>query len=103
ERLVEVLHAAVPHAAACVVTTDPATRLLTGSYKFGGLAELHDLDVEWARLEYGTDDPTRMIAIAQEQVPARAVSHLSGGADGSVRMRTLVRPTGFHDELRMVA
>jgi DNA-binding CsgD family transcriptional regulator len=75
------LHSVVPHSAACVVTLDPATQLLTGTYKFGGLAGRHDLDGEWAELEYGSDDPTRM----------------------AVRMRTLIRPVGYHDELRMVA
>lgn len=97
------LHSVVPHSAACVVTLDPATQLLTGTYKFGSLAGRHDLDGEWAELEYGSDDPTRMAVLAGQSLPALATSHLPDGTDGSVRMRTLIRPVGYHDELRMVA
>lgn len=103
EQLANLLQPVIPHAAACIVTIDPATRLVTSTYKFGSLAGNHDLDTEWASIEYGTDDPTRMIAIALEEVPARATSHLPGGTDDSVRIRTLIGPAGYHDELRMVA
>lgn len=101
--LVRELRALVPHAAACVVTTDPATGLLTGTYKSGDLAGVHVVDDLWARLEYGSDDPTRMSVIAEQPLPAAACSHLPGGANDSVRMRDLVAPGGYHDELRMVA
>lgn len=93
----------VPHSAACVITLDPATRLLTGTYKFGSLAGKHDLDGQWAELEYGTDDPTRLSVIAEQELPAMATSHLPGGAWDSVRMRRLIGPVGYRDELRMVA
>lgn len=103
ERLSGLLQQVIPHSAACVVTIDPATRLVTGTYKFGSLAGNHDLDAEWALIEYGSDDPTGMMALALADVPARATSHLPGGSDDSVRLRTLVGPAGYHDELRMVA
>lgn len=103
ERLAALLQPLVPHSAACVVTIDPATRLVTGTYKFGSLAGNHDLDSDWAQLEYSTDDPTQMIAIGQQELPAAATSHLPGGVDDSVRVRTLIRPAGYGDELRMVA
>lgn len=103
EQLADLLQQVVPHAAACIVTIDPATQLVTGTYKFGSLAGNHDLDTEWALIEYGSDDPTRMITIALEEVPARATSHLPGGTEDSVRIRNLIGPAGYHDELRMVA
>lgn len=103
QALVEVLQPLVPHAAACVVTTDPATGLVTGTYKLGALAGHHDLDAEWARLEYETDDPTRLLVVGGQAVPARAASQLPGGPEGSVRIRELVGPGGYGDELRMVA
>lgn len=103
EQLTALLQRSIPHAAACVVTVDPSTGLLTGSYKFGRLADTHDLDARWAQLEYGSDDPTRMAVIARQPVPARATSQLPGGPGDSIRMRELVGPAGYGDELRMVA
>lgn len=103
ERLVDIVQPVIPHAAACVVILDPATGLLTGTYKFGALADAHGTDREWARLEYETDDPTRMSVIASHDVPAAATSQLSAGPQGSVRFRELIGPAGYGDELRMVA
>lgn len=103
DRLAHELRSLIPHAAACVVTLDPATGLLTGTYKSGGLADAHDEDDLWARLEYGSDDPSRMSMIARRPLPAMACSHLPGGTTDSVRMRELVGPAGYGDELRMVA
>lgn len=103
EQLVDLLQTVAPHEAACVVMVDPASSLLTGTYKFGSLAGDHDLDAHWAQLEYGTDDPTRMAAIARREVPARATSHLPGGTHDSIRIEELVGPAGYGDELRMVA
>ena len=103
EQLVHLLQPLIPHAASCVVTVDPATTLLTGTYKFGGLTGEHGSDVQWAQLEYGFDDPTRMAVVARQPVPACATSHLPGGSQDSIRIRNLVGPAGYSDELRMVA
>ncbi len=102
-QLVELLQATVPHDAACVLTIDPATLMTTGNLKFGKLAGQHGLDGEWAKIEYGSDDPTRLTVLAHTEVPAVATSHLPGGSADSARMRELVGPAGYHDELRMVA
>ena len=102
-RLTDLLPSVVPHSAACVVTVDPATRLLTGSYKFGRLAGEHAADEQWAHIEYGCDDPTRMALIMQAELPAIATSHLPGGSRDSIRMRELVGPAGYDDELRTAA
>lgn len=102
-RLTDLLPSVVPHSAACVVTVDPATGWLTGSYKFGRLAGEHADDDQWARIEYCSDDPTRMSLVMRAELPAIATSHLVGGSRDSIRMRELVGPAGYGDELRMVA
>lgn len=101
--VVEALQRVVPHQAACVLTVDPESLLLTGTYKFGGLAGRHESDHEWAQLEYGTDDPTAMVELAGAGVPAAAVSHLPGGIAASPRASALLGAAGLCDELRMVA
>lgn len=103
EQLTTGLQRLIPHSASCVVTLDPSTRLLTGTYKFGGLADEHGSDELWAELEYASDDPTRMTVIADREVAAVATSQLPGGHNDSIRIRQLVGPAGYCDELRMVA
>lgn len=103
EELCGILQRDVPHRAACVVTVDPLTHLLTGTYKFGALAGRHELDHEWARLEYSAGDPTTMVELASRPVPAAAVSHLPGGTADSPRAAQLLAPAGYGDELRLVA
>lgn len=101
--LTTLLRRSVPHRAACVLTTDPATGLLTGTHKFGDLTAQSDLDVPWARLEYGTDDPTRLELIARHRMPAMATSQLPGGSEDSIRMRELLGPAGYGDSPRSTA
>ena len=50
---------AVPHVAACMCTVDPATRLLTSTYKFGDLYGNDARDLEWGLIEYNGTDVTR--------------------------------------------
>lgn len=93
----------IPHCAACVITLDPATTLLTSTYKFGDLTGHHEADDLWAELEYRSDDPTRLQEMARRSMPAIAASHLPDGPSSSVRMRRLIGPHGYGDELRMLA
>lgn len=102
-RLVSQLAVEIPHSAACVLTTDPASGLLTGTHKFGGLVDHAGLDGPWAELEYGADDPTALDRLSHQAVPAMATSLLPGGADDSIRIRELLRPAGYGDEIRLVA
>lgn len=102
ERTATVLRDVVPHDAACVITLDPTTLMVTGTYKFGLLAGHHEQDDLWAEIEYGCDDPTALARLAMLDEPVGAVS-LSGGVDASPRSRRLLAPAGFGDELRMVA
>lgn len=96
---------AVPSDAACMATVDPATRLLTGTYKFGDLAgnDVHDQD--WGLIEYGPrHDPTSFVDLVDRPDPACAVGlEVHGEIDRSLRMRELIEPCfGYTDELRMV-
>lgn len=99
------LRRAVPYDAACMVTVDPATHLLTSTYKFGDLAGRNDRDHEWAQVEYGGDDPTAFGRVARRDDPACAVHHETGGRPWrSLRMRAFIGPEfGYVDELRMAA
>lgn len=105
EELDASLRRAVPYAAACVATVDPATNLLTSTYKFGDLAGNDQHDQEWALLEYGDDDPTSFLSLIGSDDPACGVCHGTGGdVRRSPRMRDFMLPRfGYVDELRMVA
>lgn len=50
----DALNRAVPFAAACWAPVDPATRLVTGNVKWGGVTDDHDED--WAYYEYEGPD-----------------------------------------------
>ena len=99
------LRRAVPHVATCVAIVDPATRLLTGTFKFGDLYQDDERDHQWALMEYGGDDPTSFVALADRADAACAVWEETGGdISRSPRLREFIRPTyGYGDELRMVA
>lgn len=90
--------------AACLATTDPATGLLTGARKYGGLVGRNEHDQEFGLVEYGQDDPTAFTVLADRHVAAAGV-HLQtrGDVDASPRMDQFMRPHfGFRDELRLV-
>lgn len=95
---------AVPSVAACMATVDPATRLLTGTYKFGDLAGNDHHDHEWGLIEYGPDrDPTAFEVLYNRPDPACGIHIEHGGViEQSRRMRELISPRyGYTDELRM--
>lgn len=96
---------AVPYRAMCLLTLDPASCLLTGTYKFGQLIDVHDRDQEWATFEYGRDDPTTFRSLITRPEPATAIDLEFGKAGGqSPRFSEFLKPSfGFADELRMVA
>lgn len=99
------LQRAVPHEAACMAVTDPATTLITMTYKFGDLEGKDHRDQEWGVVEFGGDEPTSFTEIATASEPAVAM-HLSTGGDvhRSPRIRDVIEPYfGFVDEARLVA
>ena len=100
----EAVRRAVPWAAACVGTHDPATMILTSGRKYGALAEMNSHDDVFAELEYADEEPTSFRALAHG--PTRAIG-LHSATDGdvrrSVRMDRLHRPVfGFADEMRVL-
>ena len=70
---------AVPHVGACVASVDPATLLLTGTWKFGDLKGRDDHDDEWGLREYGTEDATSFRDLARGDEPWRSPSAWSAG------------------------
>jgi hypothetical protein len=99
------LQRAVPHMAACMATVDPATRLLTSTYKFGDLYGRDEHDVAWSLHEYGQQSPDAFSVLFDRPDPAYGV-HLENGGDvsASSRMRTVLQPNyGYSDEVRVVA
>ena len=96
---------AVPHVGACYATMDPATQLLTSTFKFGDLRGRDERDDEWGEIEYGSIEPTAFQVLARQPVPA-AGSHASTSGDvvASRRMREYMLPYfDYADELRTVA
>ncbi len=93
---------ALQSSATCVATLDPATSLLTSTYKFGDLAGRDEHDLEWSLIEFGGDEPT---AFRELGTPAIGM-HLAtaGDLERSTRMRECIQPFyGYGDELRLVA
>ncbi|MFD2091985.1 helix-turn-helix transcriptional regulator [Blastococcus deserti] len=97
----ELLGRAVPHEIGCLATTDPATGLVTRTFK----VNLPDhLDREVARFEYEVDDVNLFQEIARRPDPV-GVLHLDtdGRPEVSARWRELLVPHfGQAHELRAV-
>ncbi|WP_336921048.1 response regulator transcription factor [Aquipuribacter sp. SD81] len=96
---------AVPFVAACVASVDPATLLLTGTWKFGDLRGRDDHDHEWGLREYGTEDATSFRDLARRPDPAVAVGLVRRDEQAATRrVEDFMRPHyGYTDELRVVA
>jgi DNA-binding CsgD family transcriptional regulator len=101
---VESLQRAVPHAGACMATTDPSTDLLTSTRKYGELQGRDDHDHEWGLIEFGDVEPTTFTELTKLPGAAAGVHALMGGdVARSRRMRDFMLPNfGFGDELRAV-
>lgn len=99
------LQRAVPFRGACVALVDPASLLLTGTYKFGDLQGNDSKDHEWGLLEYGAVDETSFHDLCVREVPAVGMQLATNGdTSRSPRMRELLRPHfGYGDELRLIA
>ncbi len=97
----DVLRRAVPFVAGCVGTADPATGLITGTVKHGGLTNA--TDDEWAHYEYELDDPTAFLRVARRPGGVLALSAQEDGLVGrSPRFQDFMRPVwGFDDEVRL--
>lgn len=105
EELDASLQRAVPHVASCLATVDPATRLLTSTYKFGDLHGRDEHDTEWSLHEFGDHCPDSFAALFDRPEAAYGVDLATGGdVAASSRMRTVIEPYyGYRDEVRLVA
>ncbi|HMS89399.1 MAG: helix-turn-helix transcriptional regulator [Acidimicrobiales bacterium] len=99
------LQRAVPHVAACMATVDPATHLLTSTYKFGDLYGRDEHDVEWSLHEFGEQCPDSFTALFDRPQAAYGVDlENRGDVAASSRLRTVIEPYyGYRDEVRVVA
>jgi len=88
-----------------VALVDPASLILTGTYKFGDLYGNDSQDHTWGLLEFGEEDETSFRDLALTGVDAVAMRlHTEGDTARSPRMRELLTPHfGYHDELRVIA
>jgi DNA-binding CsgD family transcriptional regulator len=97
------LSRAVPFDAVCLGTLDPSTRLLTGTFKLGGLRDVDAHDHEWGLVEYGTSEPTAFLQLAEAGIEAAGVRARTVSDAPSARIEEFMRPHfGFSDELRTV-
>jgi DNA-binding CsgD family transcriptional regulator len=98
---VDLLHRSLPMSAACLATADPATELVTGTVKWGGLDNDHD--EQWAFHEYEQPDLYDVRDVVH--MPGQVTSlNLRTGGDPrrSPRYAEFFEPVyGFGDELRV--
>jgi len=96
---------AVPHVAACMCTVDPATMLLTGTYKFGDLYGNDAHDLLWGFIEYHGSEASafhNLFGARLDAVGMRIETH--DDVASSPRMDQLMVPFyGYHDEARLIA
>lgn len=96
---------AVPHVAACMCTVDPATRLLTSTYKFGDLYGNDAHDLEWGLIEYSAVDPTAFPEMFDDRRDSIGmVIETDDAIEASPRMEQLIVPEyDYYDEARLIA
>ncbi len=84
---------------------DPATRLLTGTFKFGDLYGNDAHDLAWGLIEYGDVDPTAFPAMFGFRRDSVGVSiETDDDIEVSPRMEQLIVPEfGYQDEARLIA
>ncbi|WP_433800019.1 response regulator transcription factor [Actinomycetospora sp. CA-084318] len=98
---VETLHRAMPFAASCFASVDPATHIVTANVKSGGLDDDHD--VEWSFHEYEVEDLYDFRSLSCGGGGVVTLQSSTGGDPGrSRRWAELFSPVwDFSDELRV--
>lgn len=98
------LERTIPLVAACVATHDPATRLMTGTRKYGDLVGRNQHDALYGHIEYASEEATTYRALMRRRAPAVGMACATAGdVRRSVRMRRLMMPHfGYGDEARLV-
>lgn len=96
----DVLTRAVPFSAACLAPADPATGLITGNVKWGGVGDEHD--DQWIFHEYEGPDPFNFQIVAgRPGGVATAVAETGGDLNSSARFTDLYHHWDVGDEARM--
>ncbi|MCX5044422.1 helix-turn-helix transcriptional regulator [Aldersonia sp. NBC_00410] len=98
---VEVLRQALPFTAACLAPADPATELVTGTVKWGGLG--NEQDDEWAFWEYESDDQWNFQSTVDRPGGVSSThTETNGHPEESARHREFFKPNyDFDDEMRV--
>ena len=96
----EILRSALPFTAACLAQVDPATEILTGTVKWGGLT--NDEDDIWAYHEYEMEDLYDFRDVVRRPGAVVSVRHeTDDDPRSSPRFAEFFEPVyGFADELR---
>ena len=99
----DVMNGALPFCAACIGMTDPATELITGSVKWGGLTDAQD--EAFAHHEYEVDDLYDIHDVIRRPGGVTTVDIETGGDPRKLRrFAEFLEPEyGFGDELRAAA
>lgn len=100
---IEILRGALPFSAACLATADPATELVTGTVKWGGLTDAED-DV-WAHQEYVVTDQYSFFDVTRRPGGVTTAAQETGGEPTQLpRFHEFFTPCyDFGDELRVSA
>lgn len=96
----DVLTRAVPFSAACLAPADPATNLITGNVKWGGVGD--EYDEQWIFHEYEGPDPFNFQVVANRPGGvATALGETGGDVRRSPRFTDLYHHWDVSDEARM--
>ncbi|TCK26674.1 response regulator transcription factor [Pseudonocardia endophytica] len=100
---IEILRGALPFSAACLATADPATELVTGTVKWGGLTNNED-DI-WAHQEYVVDNQYSFTDVTRRPGGVTTAAAETGGEPSRLpRFHEFFTPCyDFGDELRVSA
>lgn len=99
---IEVLRGALPFSAACLATADPATELVTGTVKWGGLTDAED--EIWAHQEYVVEGQYSFLDVTRRPGGVTtAAAETSGDVSRLPRFQEFFTPCyDFGDELRVI-
>lgn len=99
-QVLELLYKAVPFDAYCFTSVDPHTLLSTGAVTEEGIEAIHHRLFE---NEYTETDFNKFSTLVAEDRPAATLRDAVGGQpESSTRLHMILRPAGFHDEMRAV-
>ncbi|KKO53877.1 LuxR C-terminal-related transcriptional regulator [Paenibacillus sp. DMB20] len=97
-KLLSLLRETVPFDAACCTHVDPNTLLSTGAVTEENIEAIHP---HLFRIEYGKGDYNAYEQLVHAETPVATLFEATEGQpERSARYREVLRPAGFHDELR---